>query len=66
MTVTRELAEFLVQVGATDLPPQAVDHAAMLIASTLASAALGAGIQSSVIIRDLARARRDRRGFTVV
>jgi 2-methylcitrate dehydratase PrpD len=57
VTVTRELAEFLVQVGATDLPQQAVDHAAMLIASTLASAALGAGIQSSVIIRDLARER---------
>ena len=36
---------------------QALDHAAMLIASTLASAALGAGIASSVIIRDLARER---------
>ena len=57
MTVARELAEFLTRVGPADLPAQAVDHAAMLIASTLASAALGAGIESSVIIRDLARDR---------
>src|SRR3984957_5719936 len=57
MTVAGELATFLTRVGPADLPPQAVDHAAMLIASTLASAALGAGIESSVIIRDLARER---------
>jgi 2-methylcitrate dehydratase PrpD len=57
MTVARELAEFLTRVGPADLPRQAVDHAAMLIASTLASAALGAGIESSVLIRDLARER---------
>ena len=57
MTVAGELAEFLTRVGPADLPPQAVDHAAMLIASTLASAALGSGIESSVIIRDLARER---------
>jgi 2-methylcitrate dehydratase PrpD len=57
MTIAGELAEFLTRVGPADLPPQAVDHAAMLIASTLASAALGAGIESSVIIRDLARER---------
>src|SRR5246500_1890376 len=55
MTVARELAEFLIRVGPADLPAQAVAHAAMLIASTLASAALGAGIESSVILRDLAR-----------
>jgi 2-methylcitrate dehydratase PrpD len=55
MTVARELAEFLTRVRPADFPAQAVDHAAMLIASTLASAALGAGIESSVIIRDLAR-----------
>jgi 2-methylcitrate dehydratase PrpD len=57
MTVAGELATFLTRVGPADLPPQAVDHAAMLIASTLASAALGSGIESSVIIRDLARER---------
>ena len=57
MTVAGELAEFLTRVAPADLPPQAVDHAAMLIASTLASAALGSGIESSVIIRGLARER---------
>ena len=57
MTVAGELAEFLTRLGPADLPPQAVDYAAMLIASTLASAALGSGIASSVIIRDLARER---------
>jgi len=55
MTVAHSLAEFLTQVSYTDLPPQAVDHAAMLIASTIASAALGSGIESSAIIRTLAR-----------
>jgi 2-methylcitrate dehydratase PrpD len=57
MTVARTLAEFLTQVSYADLPPQTVDHAAMLIASTIASAALGSGIASSAIIRALARER---------
>jgi 2-methylcitrate dehydratase PrpD len=57
MTVARSLAEFLTQVSSVDLPPQTVDHAAMLIASTIASAALGSGIASSTIIRALARER---------
>jgi 2-methylcitrate dehydratase PrpD len=55
MTVARSLAEFLTQVSYVDLPSQTVDHAAMLIASTIASAALGSGIVSSTIIRALAR-----------
>jgi 2-methylcitrate dehydratase PrpD len=55
MAVARMLAEFLTRTSSADLPPQAVDHAAMLIASTIASAALGAGLGSSTIIRDLAR-----------
>ena len=41
MTVARDLAEFLTGTSSADLPPQAVEHAAMLIASTLASAAMG-------------------------
>lgn len=60
MTVSRELAEFLTRTPLPDLPQQAVEHAAMLIASTLASAALGAGLESSQIIRDLARERGGR------
>ena len=60
MTVARALAEFLALTSSSDLPPQAVEHAAMLIASTLASAALGVGLESSRIIRDLARERGGR------
>jgi len=55
MTVARTLATFLTQVSYPDLPPQTVEHAAMLIASTLASAACGSGLTSAAIIRDLAR-----------
>ena len=60
MTVARELAEFLARSSPSDLPLQAVEHAAMLIASTLASAAFGAGLESAGIIRDLARERGGR------
>jgi 2-methylcitrate dehydratase PrpD len=55
MTVAERLAEFLTRTAASDLPPLAIDHAAMLIASTIASAAYGADLQSARIIRDLAR-----------
>ena len=57
MTVARELAEFLTGIVPADLPAQTIDHAAMLVASTLASAAMGSGLQSARIIRDLARER---------
>ena len=60
MTVARQLAEFLTTTSTADLPPQAIDYAAMLIASTIASAACGAGLQSSRIIRALARERGGR------
>jgi hypothetical protein len=39
------------------VPRQGVEHAAMLIASTLASAAMGARLESSQIIRTLAQER---------
>ena len=57
MTVAHDLAEFLVGTNARDLPAQALDHAAMLIASTIASAAFGFGLESTAIIRALARER---------
>jgi 2-methylcitrate dehydratase PrpD len=57
MTVARELAEFLARAEPAELPPQAVEHAAMLIASTLASAAMGSALQSATIMRSLARER---------
>src|SRR5215475_1655722 len=55
MTVARTLAAFLTQVSYADLPPQTIEHATMLIASTIASAAWGSGIASSGLIRALAR-----------
>jgi len=54
MSAARDLAEFLTGVTAADLPAQAMDHAAMLVASTLASAAMGRGIESAKIIKDMA------------
>ncbi|MEJ0020345.1 MAG: MmgE/PrpD family protein [Acetobacteraceae bacterium] len=60
MTVARRLAGFLAATGTADLPPQALDHAAMLIASTIASAACGTQITSARIIRDLACERGGR------
>jgi 2-methylcitrate dehydratase PrpD len=60
MTVAHELAEFLTRTASSELPPQAMEHAAMLIASTLASAALGTGLESARIIRDLTRERGGR------
>ena len=60
MTVAFRLAEFLVANRTTELPPQTLDHAAMLIASTFASAACGIGLESSRIIRELAQERGGR------
>ncbi len=60
MTVARELAEFLTGVSVADLPAQAMDHAAMVIASTFASAAFGTTIESAQIIRDLTKEQGGR------
>lgn len=60
MTVARQLAAFLTDTKTTDLPDQALDHAAMVIASTLASAAFGTGIESAQIIRAMAQERGGR------
>ena len=57
MSPARDLAERLAPLGHDDLPPRATDYAAMLIASTLASAACGKDIVSSRILRELARER---------
>jgi 2-methylcitrate dehydratase PrpD len=57
MSIARELSEFLTGTPVTDLPPQALEHAAMLIASTIASAAMGSGLESSTIMRSLAQER---------
>ena len=57
MTVASIFADFLTRTTYDDLPDQTVDHAAMLIASTIASAASGRDIESAAIIRALARER---------
>ncbi len=60
MTVARALATFLTGVSTADLPAQAMDHAAMVVASTLASAAFGTGIQSARIVREMSREQGGR------
>jgi hypothetical protein len=57
MTVARQLAAFLIATRTTDLPELALDHPAMVVASTLASAACGTGIESARIIRAIAQER---------
>lgn len=60
MTVARQLAAFLTETKTTELPAQAMDHAAMVIASTLSSAAYGTTIKSAQIIRAMAQERGGR------
>lgn len=66
MSVAFRLAEFLVGIHATDLPSsRALDHATMLIASTVASAACGTNLESARIIRELALERGGRADATL-
>src|SRR5215471_8913327 len=57
MSIAGELAKFLTGTSVDDLPLPALERARMAIASTIASAAMGADIVSSSIIRELARER---------
>ena len=57
MSIAGELARFLASTNVTDLPPLALERARMVIASTIASAAMGVDIVSSRIIRELAKER---------
>lgn len=63
MTVALRLAEFL--TATTDLPDRAMEHAAMIVASTLASAACGTQIDSARIIHAMALERGGRADATV-
>ena len=60
MTVAETLAEFLTGTTYADLPDNAVDHAAMIVASTLASAACGRTIDSARIVREIEQERGGR------
>ncbi len=57
MSIAGELAKFVTGTTVDDLPPLALERARMVIASTIASAAMGVDIASSRIIRELARER---------
>lgn len=65
MTIAQTLAEFLIETRYEDLPDQTIDHAAMIIASTLASAACGRHIESARIIGDIERTRGGREEASV-
>ena len=55
VSIAAELARTINRYHYEDLPALAIEHAQMMIASTLASAAAGRNIRSSAIVRALAR-----------
>ena len=55
MSAARDLAHFMTGLSIADLPAQTLDHATMLIPSTLASAAMGRNIISARVVREMAR-----------
>lgn len=59
------LAQFLNRTRSGDLPPKAIEHAKMIIASTLASAAPGSLIDSARIVRELAKEHGGKAEATV-
>ena len=65
MTVARQLAAFLTETKTADLPARALDYAAMIVSSTLASAACGTGIESARIVRAMAQERGGREDAAV-
>src|SRR5205807_6878931 len=60
-----KFAQLLNRARFTDLPPKAVEHARMIIASTLASAGPGSLIDSARIVRELAKERGGKPEATV-
>jgi 2-methylcitrate dehydratase PrpD len=54
MSIATQLARFVVETVPKDLPDLALERARMVIASTIASAAMGKDIESSRIVRELA------------
>src|SRR5215831_20027021 len=65
MSMAGELARFATRTSADALPPLALERARMAIASTIASAAMGADIVSARIIRELANERGGAQEATV-
>ena len=54
-TIAATLAQLITTTAGDALPPRALDHAAMMISSTIASAAAGQHITSARVIRELAK-----------
>ena len=65
MSLTQDLGAFVVETPVSVLPEATLDLAAMLIASTVASAASGSAIDSARIIRELAFDRGGRADASV-
>lgn len=57
MTTAATLAEFATMTNFEDLPPRAIEHAKIIIASTIASAAMGRDIGSANTFREMAKER---------
>ena len=57
MSIARDLARLVTSTKIDDLPPLALERARMVVASTIASAAMGSDIISSKVIRELAKER---------
>ena len=64
-TLALKLAQFLNRIGYDNLPTRSIEHAKMLIASTLASAGPGSRIDSARIIRELAKERGGKPEATI-
>lgn len=65
MTVARDIADFVTAQSYADLPSQAIEHAQMLISSTIASASLGSTLDSSKIVRSMEVERGGRPDATL-
>ena len=65
MTIAGELARFVTQTRYADIPHRVIDYGAMLVASTVASAAAGSRLNSSSVIRSLMLARGGEAESTV-
>ena len=57
MTITETLAEFVTKTNHDDMPPLAIEHAKVIVSSTIASAAMGRDIGSARIIREMSQER---------
>src|SRR5690349_9503329 len=63
--VALRLSQFLNKTRFGDLPSKTIEHAKMIVASTLASAAPGSLIDSARIVRDLAKERGGKPEATI-